>query len=84
MNNNVSDIIKSSSGQRLELLRLPLTSHLSQLHRSSRHVHTVLFPEPAIQLSASFDQHDLWTTEKSGHFGRFRWVYDNVEYTKLK
>ena len=49
---------------RPELLRLWLTSQLSQLHRSSRQVHTVLLPVPAIQLSASFDQHDLCTTEK--------------------
>ena len=58
INKKESDM-KFSSEARPELLRLWLTSHLSQLHRSSRQVHTVLLPVPAIQLSASFDQHDL-------------------------
>ena len=63
MNKKASDMTFNSVA-RPELLRLWLTWQLSQLHRSSRQVHTVLLPVPAIQLSASFDQHDLCTTEK--------------------
>ena len=75
MNKKASDMTFDSVA-RPELLRLWLTSQLSQLHRSSRQVHTVLLPVPAIQLSASFDQHDLWTTENIGQ--TFDWLWTNM------
>ena len=64
MNNADVSVIKFRQEAGLSpLLRLSPVRQSSQLHRSPRHVHTVLLPVPAMQLSAWFDQHDLWTTE---------------------